>query len=343
MGSRFNGAIALALTALLLAGCADLAYYAQAVGGHSAVLQAARPVPALLADPALEPGLRARLEEARAIRAFASRELALPDNGSYESYADLGRPYVVWNVFAAPAFSLDLEEWCFALVGCVPYRGYYREAEAQAFAGALRARGLDVAVSGVAAYSTLGFYADPLLNTFLGPGDDGTARTVFHELAHQRLFIADDPAFNESFATAVEQEGLRRWLTAAGDGAGLARQARRQERQAAFDALVGESRARLAQLYASTAGVEEKRRAKAALMARLAEAAADLPRAPAAFNNAVLGALGVYRRWVPAFEALLRSVGGDLPAFYRQAVALGRLPPPEREAALSRLLAAGAP
>lgn len=328
------------LLAILPAGCADLAYYAQAVGGHSAVLQAARPVTALLADPALEPGLRARLAEARKIRAFATRELGLPDNGSYDSYADLRRPYAVWNVFAAPEFALDLEKRCFVFIGCVPYRGYYREAEARAFARELRDQGLDVAVIGIAAYSTLGFYADPLLNTFLGPGD-GTARTLFHELAHQRLFIKDDPAFNESFATAVEQEGLRRWLAASGDGASLARLAGRQQRQAAFDTRVAESRARLRQLYASTASTAEKQRAKAAIMAGLADAAANLPRAHPAFNNAVVGALGLYRRWVPAFEVLLRSAGGDLSAFYRQAAALARLPAPAREAALSRLLAAG--
>lgn len=327
--------------AALLAGCADLAYYAQAVRGHGALLQAARPVPALLGEPTLEPGLRARLEEAQAVRAFATRELGLPDNGSYESYADLRRPYVVWNVFAAPEFSLELEQWCFLVVGCVSYRGYYREAEAQGFAEELRARGLDVAVVGVAAYSTLGVYADPLLNTFLGSEGNGTARTVFHELAHQRLFIKDDPAFNESFATAVEQEGLRRWLAATGDGASLARLARTQQRQAAFDARVAESRARLGQLYASAAGSEEKQRAKAVIMAGLVDAATDLPRARPRFNNALLGALGLYRRWVPAFQALLRSVGGDLPSFYRQAATLARLPSPAREAALSRLLAAG--
>lgn len=325
----------------LLAGCADLAYYAQAVGGHSAMLQAARPIPALLADPALEAGLRARLEEARVIRAFASNELGLPDNGSYESYADLGRPYVVWNVFAAPEFSLDLEKWCFVVVGCVSYRGYYREEEARAFAKALRVRGLDVEVGGVAAYSTLGFHPDPLLNTFLGSGDNDTARTVFHELAHQRLFVKNDPAFSESFATAVEQEGLRRWLAASGDGSSLAHLARRKQRQAAFDARIAESRTRLLLLYASTVSAEEKRRAKAAIMAGLANAASDFLPARPAFNNAALGALGLYRRWVPAFEALLRSTDGDLPSFYRKASALARLPAPKREAALTLLLATG--
>lgn len=334
-----RGGIVLAL-AVLLAGCADLAYYAQAVRGHGALLQAARPIPTLLADPALDPGLRALLVEAQAIRAFATRELGLPDNGSYESYADLRRPYAVWNVFAAPEFALDLEKWCF-VVGCFPYRGYYREAEAQAFAQQLRARGLDVEVGGVAAYSTLGIYADPLLNTFLRPGDEGTARTVFHELAHQRLFIRDDPAFNESFATAVEHEGLRRWLTATGDVASLASLARRQQRQAAFDARIEESRSRLRQLYASSVSIEEKRRAKAAIMAALADATVDSPRPRPRFNNAVLGAMGLYRRWVPAFEALLGSAGGDLPSFYRQAAALARLPAPARKAALSRLLASG--
>lgn len=341
--SRYGSLPFLLAPISLLTGCADLAYYAQAVRGHSALLQAAHSVPALLADPALEPGLRARLEEAKAIRSFATRELGLPDNGSYESYADLGRPYAVWNVFAAPEFSLELEKWCFLVVGCVSYRGYYREADAQAFAQELRIRGLDVAVLGVAAYSTLGVYADPLLNTFLGPGDDGTARTVFHELAHQRLFIKDDPAFNESFATMVEQEGLRRWLRATGDRASLARLDRRQQRRAAFDARIAESRPRLQQIYTSTASTAEKQRAKAVIMAELTDAAADLPRARPRFNNALLGALGLYRRWVPAFEVLLLSVDGDLPTFYRQAATLARLPAPAREAALSRLLTAGEP
>lgn len=327
--------------AILLSGCADLAYYAQAVSGHVALLQTAHPVPTLLADPELEPDLRAKLEDARAIRTFAIDELRLPDNDSYQSYADLGRSYAVWNVFAAPEFSLEPEKWCFLVVGCVSYRGYHQEAAALAFADKLRAQDLDVAVLGVAAYSTLGVYADPLLNTFLGPGIDGTARTVFHELAHQRLFIKDDPAFNESFATVVEQEGLRRWLAATGDQASLALLDRRQQRLAAFDARIAESRARLQQLYASTAGTEKKRLAKAAIMAELTTAAAASPREPPRFNNALLGALGLYRRWVTAFEALLRSAEGDLPAFYRQAATLARLPAPARQEALSRLLATG--
>jgi len=361
----------LALAAALgvgLAGCAELSYYAQAVGGQAALLRAARPIPELLADPALDSGLRTRLTQAQAIRDFASRELALPDNGSYQRYADLGRPYVVWNVFAAPEFSLDLENWCFIVVGCVPYRGYYRQADAEDFAQTLRERGLDTYVSGIAAYSTLGFFADPLLNTFLRLGDERAARTVFHELAHQRLYVKGDPAFSESFATAVEYEGLRRWFTSVNDSAALLRLELRQQRQREFDADAEACRAQLRDLYAASLDIEEKQRRKTEIMAELtaklersaaqrgptpqgreaSQLSTSLPTSPlptpvSAFNNAVLGSQGLYRRWVPAFRALLRAADGDLPAFYRQAAALAGLPAGEREAALSRLLAAEEP
>lgn len=351
----------------LLGGCAEFAYYAQAVGGQAALLQAARPIPEVLADPALDPGLRTRLTQAQAIRDFASRELALPDNGSYQRYADLGRPYVVWNVFAAPEFSLDLEKWCFIVVGCVPYRGYYRQADAEDFAQTLSERGLDTYVAGIAAYSTLGFFADPVLNTFLRLGDERAARTIFHELAHQRLYVKGDPAFSESFAVAVEYEGLRRWFMRTGDAAALRRLELRQQRQRAFDAAAEASRARLRELYAASLDTGEKRRRKAAIMAEITaklerratargftpqrREATQLPtqtpiQTPTqlpAFNNALLGSLGLYRRWVPAFGALLRAADGDLPTFYRQAAALAGLPASEREAALARLLAAEEP
>ncbi|MDD5330670.1 MAG: aminopeptidase, partial [Sulfuricella sp.] len=198
-----NKALAIA-AALFISGCANLGYYSQAVGGHLHVMNAAHPIRDVLQDPAADPELKHQLEDVAAIREFASRELALPDNNSYRAYADLGRPYVVWNVFAAPEFSVEPEKWCMAFVGCVNYRGYYDRADADRYADALRHRGLDAFVGGITAYSTLGLFDDPVLNTFLRLGDTEVARTLFHELAHQRLYVKGDSVFNESFATTVE-------------------------------------------------------------------------------------------------------------------------------------------
>ena len=202
---------------LLLAGCASLGYYAQAVGGHLKVMSAARPIEEILQDTSTNPALKKRLENAHAAREFASRELALPDNNSYRSYADLGRPFVVWNVFAAPEFSVEPEKWCMFYVGCVSYRGYYERDEAERYAAELRKSGLDTYVGGIPAYSTVGYFNDPVLNTFLRFGDTETARTIFHELAHQLLFVEGDTVFNESFAATVENEGLRRWFARNGN------------------------------------------------------------------------------------------------------------------------------
>ena len=174
----------------------------------------ARPVSELLADPDIDSGLRTRLQQAQQIRSFASRELGLPENDSYTRYADLGRPYVVWNVFAAPPLSLRLRKWCFPVAGCVSYRGFFDQAAAERFAQRMRDEGYEAFVGGVPAYSTLGWFADPLLNTFVGQHEVEVARLVFHELAHQRVYLGGDSTFNESFATAVERIGVGRWLAA---------------------------------------------------------------------------------------------------------------------------------
>ncbi len=196
----------------VLSGCSNLAYYSQAIAGHWQLLHQRRPVDEVLADPATPPVLRQRLETARRLRDFASTELALPDNGSYRSYADLQRPYVVMNVFAAPELSLQLREWCFLVVGCVYYRGYFDADTARQFAATLHARGDDVYLAGIPAYSTLSWFDDPLLNTFVNWPTARLAELMFHELAHQRLFVAGDTDFNEAFATAVGHLGTRHWL-----------------------------------------------------------------------------------------------------------------------------------
>lgn len=338
------------LAALALSGCANIAYYAQAVGGHLQLMQAARPIPDWLADPATAADLKPKLVEIRSMRDFASQELALPDNGSYRSYADLKRPFVVWNVFAAGEFSAQPFEWCMLVVGCVNYRGYYAKAEAEALAARLAAEGLDTWVGGVPAYSTLGHFDDPVLNTFLRYGQNEVARTIFHELAHQKVFVSGDSAFNESFATAVEEEGMSRWLATHGTPAHLLAFREQQGRKARFAALVQDYRERLGRLFdQKTMPPEDMRRAKAGILAELRRDYADLKTAWGGYagfdpwfagplNNAQLASVALYTRWVPAFEALLREEGGDLPRFYARVQALADLSKPERQKALAALM-----
>ncbi len=331
--------------ALLLGGCASAGYYAQAVGGHLRVMNAARPIEEILQDPAADPGLKKRLEHVRAVRGFASRELALPDNGSYRSYADLRRPFAVWNVFAAPEFSVEPEKWCMAFVGCVGYRGYYNRDEAERHAGELRGSGFDTFVAGIPAYSTLGYFDDPVLNTFLRLGDTEVARLIFHELAHQVVFVEGDTEFNESFATTVEKEGLRRWFAGNANPEQQRAFAAQQQRRAQFEQLVEDYRGRLRALYAAQQSAAEMRRAKAEIFAEMQQAYAAMKEGwdgdarydkwfEQGLNNAKIASVGLYTRLVPAFEALLEQEGRDLPRFYRRVAGLARLPGAKRLAAL---------
>ena len=306
---------------LFAAGCDTLGYYRQAIGGHLGVMQAARPVGEWLADPATPQPLRDRLALAQRIREFASRELGLPDNESYRSYASLERRYVVWNVFAAPRFSVQPHKECFPFTGCVSYRGFFSEQEARRHAGALHARGFDVHVAGVPAYSTLGWFDDPLLSTFIRYPDAQLARLVFHELSHQIAYARNDTTFNESFAVAVEEEGVRRWLRAEGRAADLESFVAAQARRKAFAQRVKEARARLARLYASGASGETMQRGKAEEFERLR---ADYPKVvPPEPSNAFLVSVSLYTEQVPAFEELLRE-SGSLPAFYDRVRDLAR-------------------
>ena len=341
--------LAVACIAMLLAGCSTVGYYAQAVSGQFDLVMRARPVERVLADPATPAALRERLARAAAIREFASRELGLPDNGSYRSYADLGRPYVVWNVFAAPALSVRPRLSCFPVAGCVSYRGFYAEADARAHAAALAAEGNDVYVGGVPAYSTLGWFDDPLLSTFIGYPDAELARLVFHALSHQLLYVRDDTVFNESFAVAVELEGVRRWLAANGDAAGQARFDRGQAMRAQFLALVARTRDELSALYRGGDSDADKLAGKQAALARFRADYALLKQEWGGFagydrvlegglNNALLVAVTSYAELVPAFQAMLARAGGSLPEFYAEARRVAALSASERRAALHLLM-----
>jgi predicted aminopeptidase len=320
------------VAALLLSGCESMRYYAQAIGGQLEIMRAARPVTEWLADPGTPPDLRSRLELARGVREFASRDLSLPRNDSYASYADLGRPYVAWNVYAAPVFSTEARQECFPFVGCVSYRGFFSEADARSHAEKLRLAGNDVHVGGVPAYSTLGWFDDPLLSTFIRFPDAQLARLLFHELAHQVVYAKDDTTFNESFAVAVEEEGVRRWLRAQGREAEFAAFQAAQKRRRGLAARVEAMRKRLEAVYKSDVPVEDKRRIKAEEFQKLRAEYGNI--VPAEPNNAFLVSIAVYTELVPAFERLLAEKGGDLPAFYARVRELAREDKKARERAL---------
>lgn len=334
---------------LALAGCETLGYYAQALRGQAELWQATRSIDAVVADPEASPQLKERLQNASRIREFASRELGLPDNRSYRGYADLKRPYVVWNVFATEPYSVKPKQWCFPIAGCVAYKGYFAREAAEAFAAELRRAGNDVHVGGVPAYSTLGFLNDPVLNTFVHYPPAELARLVFHELAHQLIYVSGDTTFNESFAATVEREGVRRWVERHGNPEALAAFRRVQERRAEFQSLVLDYRERLARLYASGVSSAEMATGKAGIYRDLDEAYAALKRSWGGFggydhwlgrnaNNASLASVAVYTRLVPAFQAMLESVAGDLPRFYAEVRRVADLPAEDREAHLAQLM-----
>ena len=326
-------------------GCANFQYYAQSVGGQMRILGAQRPIEELLADPNTPAGLQRKLQSVLSMREFATRALALPDNDSYRYYADVKRPFVLWNVFATPEFSTKLKTWCFPIAGCVSYRGYFSKDRAEEFAADAQRQGHDVFVGGVPAYSTLGWFHDPVLNTVLNRSDTDLAGLIFHELAHQVVYVRDDSAFNESFATAVELEGVRRWLGENGSPEKLAAYSLAKSRHAEFSALVIAYRDRLELLYQQEMSDTDKRRRKAELFQALHDDYATLKRGWNGYtgfdrwfardlNNAHLASVSTYTQLVPGFQALLAEHGGDLGAFYRAAKQLSKRSKAERTAQL---------
>lgn len=335
--------------ALLLSGCSTLSYYSHAVGGHIEVMQAAHPINEVIDDPKCDPALKKKLEEVRRIRDFASRELGLPDNRSYRSYADIHRSFVTWNVFAAPEFSLQPKTWCMPIVGCVGYRGFHDQKEAESLASELRHEGFDTYVGGIPAYSTLGYFNDPVLNTFLKFGSLEVARLIFHELAHQVLYVDGDTTFNESFAVTVENEGLRRWLAHEAKPELEYRVTAQQQHKAEFVELISGYRGKLQEIYGSDLSIKAKRQAKADVMAEIQRNYLSQQEAKSKppyykewleqdVNNAKLGSLGMYNQLLPNFEALLEAEGHDLPRFYRVVANLGSMPSKQRRAALERIM-----
>ena len=339
---RFAGAALLLMSAFSLSGC-GVGYLLQAGRGQWQLLQARKPVDALIANPSTEASLKSRLELAQAARDFASRELALPDNRSYRSYSALGRDYVVWNVVAAPEFSVAPKRWWFPFTGSIAYRGYFREANARRYAAGLASRGYDTYVGGVSAYSTLGKFADPLLDTMLRYGDLQLIGTMFHELAHQLIYVAGDSEFNEAFAMSVERAGVARWLAAQGKGDELAGYRERMRQQAALQHILADGRVQLARLYAEPLGADAMRARKQQEMTAIVAAVRDYERQAklrsgydawfeAGLNNAQLASVATYFDCVPGFERLLEAHHGNLPEYYAAVRALARGPAAGRRA-----------
>lgn len=325
----------------LAGGCSSIGYFVQAAHGQLSLMSEARPIDDWLAHPDTEIRLKDKLERVKEIRAFAARELGLPDNGTFTTYADVKRPFVMWNVVAAPELSLKPMQWCFPVAGCVKYRGYYNRADAEAYAKELRAQHYDVDISGVPAYSTLGWFSDPVLSTFIGYPDGQLARLVFHELAHQVVYVPGDSSFNESFAVAVEEAGVERWLMKHGDEKTREAYQAYQSRKRDFLALLMKHREALKALYASELSDDQKRREKAAIFSALKDEYQVLKKErwnghagydrwfAEPLSNAHLSAVATYNDLVPGFRALLAQQK-DLGSFYKAVRAMAGLDKDER-------------
>ncbi|AZC21767.1 aminopeptidase [Pseudomonas sessilinigenes] len=332
---------------LLLNGCSSAGYYSQLASGQWQLLRSRVPVAQVLADPSRDATLRAHLAQSQRARTFASEHLHLPDNRSYRLYVDIGRQYVVWNVFATPEFSLAPQTHCFPIAGCVAYRGYYSQGAARGEAALLQQKGMDVTIGGVEAYSTLGWFDDPIISSMTHWGDERLATLIFHELAHQRFYVKDDTEFNESFATFVEQEGTRQWRAYRGLPASTDNALRQRDQ---LTQLVLDTRKRLEQLYALPLPAEQMRQRKALEFERMRQDYRHLRDSQwaganrydawidAPMNNARLLPFGLYDQWVPAFAALFKEEHGDWPAFYAAVEKLGRQSADKRKAALKALM-----
>jgi predicted aminopeptidase len=337
---------------LALCSCSTTRFYTQAAAGQWEMLSKARPVEKVMADPASKPLLKQKLTTVGQILDYAEQTLRLPAQGQYRRYANLGRKYAVWVVFAAPEFSIQPKTWRYPLLGSLSYRGFFQEKLAEAEAAQLRSQGYDVYVSGVAAYSTLGFFRDPLLNTFIGRDDADLAELIFHELTHQRLYLRGDTDFNEAFATAVGQEGARRWLRSQGRLKELAQYEKELRVEREFVKIILQTREELKAAYARTAQAtaEARRAEKDRVLAQLRRRATALDQRHGGclkierwfqkpVNNARLSTVSSYYELLPGFEALLQERGGDLELFFADIDAMRGL---EKKARRQRILQAAA-
>ncbi len=341
--ARFIIAQSVFVWTILASGCASVSFYTQAIAGHMQLLNRRRPIEKVVQDPDTEPTVRGRLKLVQSVRDFARDRLELPVGKAYDTYVETGRRYVVWNVFAAPEFSVEMKKFCYPVVGCLAYKGFYDESDARRAAGRLREKGYDVFVGGVVAYSTLGWFDDPVIDTFFARGDVRLAALLFHELAHKALFVGGDTRFNEGFATTVEREALKQWLAHIDDESAFEDYLASERRRQQVIALIVEAREELGGLYAAGGVSEAERRAvKKEIIGILKDAYRSLRRdwgghdefehwMASDINNAAIGSIGAYHDLVPAFEAILARENHDIPAFVEACRALARLGEQERQ------------
>ncbi|MGK2944493.1 MAG: aminopeptidase [Desulfuromonadales bacterium] len=333
---------------LLLNGCSDNTYLWQSVKGHWSLMSRARPITDILAQEKEPQNVRNQLTKVVHLREFAVNTLHLPDSGSYQNYADIERPYAVWNLVVAPELSLELNQWCFPIAGCVTYRGYFDKDSALMLANHFSVQGFEVDVYGVQAYSTLNWFDDPVLNTFLSSDDLHLAALLFHEMAHQVIYVQNDTAFNEAFAKTVEREGLRRWLQNSGTSELWQQYLQREAHAVAFNGLLTKIRGQLRRIYDADIDNDQKRLAKKQILEHALADYEDLKQSwngytgydawiQRGLNNARLSSVAAYYDLVPAFESLLAHVNGDLQKFYAEVKILGGLPKTERLARLNSL------
>ncbi len=336
------------IAVFLMSGCSTLSYYTQAVKGHFALMNARQDIEELLQSPDTDTRLKEKLDLARQIRRFATESLGLPENDSYKSFVDTGRDYVTWNVVAAEEFSVKAKTWCFPVAGCVSYKGYFAEQDAHKLADELDRQGLDTIVNGATAYSTLGWFDDPVLNTMLKGSDIRLAALIFHELAHQKLYVKGDSEFNEAYASFVEQEGVRAWLKSRNQNESLNGYSLFLQRREDFSNLLTATRARLQNLYDSDSDPDTKRRQKLRIFAELKQHYLELKTSWNAYNgydqwfekdmnNARLVAVTTYRRLVPAFNEIFRREGADFTAFYQKTREISEMKKDDRDRYLDKL------
>lgn len=324
--------IILLLFTVIISGCASVNYYAQSIQGQFEIIQKRQNIDFLLGTNNLPDSQRERLETVLKLREFSINQLGLPNNNSYSSYADIERDYVIWNIFATKEFSLSPIRWCYLIVGCLDYRGYFSESDAKQHAIKLKQQGHDVYLGGVSAYSTLGWFDDPVLNTMLRWSNVQLAKVMFHELAHQQIYIKNDTEFNESYAEAVATIGISKWLKASSDKNLLLEYKQTQSQEEQFIFLVMKYKALLGELYQSETNEELMRSDKQALFKQMKDEYNILSHNwekdhyaqwfSSGINNAKLAAIVTYRQYTASFLSLFNKLGRDLERFYSLIVSL---------------------
>lgn len=339
----------LVISAITVSACSSFGYYMDLMSGHSELLDQQKPIKEILANKETKPKLRKLLETSQNIRDFATKSLYLPDNDSYRLYADLKRRYAIWNVIAAKEFSIEAKKWCFLFVGCLSYRGYFSKEDASKYANELKKEGYDVYLAGAKAYSTLGWFDDPLLNTMMYKSEARRAGIIFHELSHQVVYIENDTAFNEAFATTVEQEGIRRWMGKKGKDKEYQEYLIDKKREAQFNRLLYVTREKLARLYKTKLSDTEKRREKTVIFSLMQKKYYQLKKTwngysgydlwmKQGLNNAHLLLIATYHDLVPMFNAMLKNENYSLKRFYKAVEKHGELDKEKRNFKLQELV-----